>query len=336
MKINRYEPRLKGLQFTLLFEERFSELDRDVNAVIAASIALQNSDTWPKILELIIVVGNFMNGAGFRGGARAFKITSINKLMDTKSADNQSTLLHFLAGVIEQNFPDLLKFQEEFKHVTAASRVALGEVTSEVTDMKRQLDDLQTELDLHFSKEKENEEKDNKEDKFAEMMRPFLERNQQKFSDLEKRFEQMKKAFEDTVLLFGEEIKGASPEEFFGIFKTFMTSFDRVFKDNTKIREKEKKAADKKEREEKDKLRKEEKRMKAKENNAMRQSSAHDEKGMMDKLLATLRTGTELDVPKRRKDRLGVSSEERRRSRLSISARTIEMLSKMNEGVPKQ
>lgn len=42
-----------------------------------------------------------MNGAGHKGGAYGFKVTSINKLVDTKSANgSEHTLLHFLAKTV--------------------------------------------------------------------------------------------------------------------------------------------------------------------------------------------------------------------------------------------
>ena len=42
-----------------------------------------------------------MNGAGHKGGAYGFKVTSINKLVDTKSANGSDhTLLHFLAKTV--------------------------------------------------------------------------------------------------------------------------------------------------------------------------------------------------------------------------------------------
>lgn len=45
-----------------------------------------------------------MNGTNFQGGAFGIRIGSINKLVDTKSSDNSSTLLHFLIQIVEEKF----------------------------------------------------------------------------------------------------------------------------------------------------------------------------------------------------------------------------------------
>lgn len=44
------------------------------------------------------------------------------QLKDTKSADQKTTLLHFLAQVCEVEFPDVIKFADDFGHVERASR----------------------------------------------------------------------------------------------------------------------------------------------------------------------------------------------------------------------
>jgi hypothetical protein len=338
LKVNRYEQRLKGLHFMLLFDERFNDLDRDVSNVIAATIAIQTSTTLSKILELILVVGNYMNGNGFRGGARAIKISSINKLMDTKATDNKTTLLHFLARCIEQQFPELLKFLEELKHVTGAARVSFSDLTAEFTDMQRQLEDNKAELDTHFPDP--NEIPPN--DKFHSVMRPFVDRNLERFADVERRFEIMKTSYDELVHMYGEDPKSTQPEEFFGIFKTFMTSFDKVLQDNQKVREAHLKAIERKQRDERERVKKEERLRKKKELESPRHQQKNvepeEDKGMMDKLLLSLRSGGEMDAGTKRRAGGGRQNEgrERRKNsaarRSSVSARTMEMLKQMKLG----
>lgn len=44
------------------------------------------------------------------------------QLKDTKSADQKTTLLHFLAQVCEEEIPNVLKFIDDLVHVDRASR----------------------------------------------------------------------------------------------------------------------------------------------------------------------------------------------------------------------
>lgn len=52
-----------------------------------------------------------------------FKINpSPNQLRDTKSADLKQTLLHFLADVCQEQYPEVMGFTDELIHVEKASR----------------------------------------------------------------------------------------------------------------------------------------------------------------------------------------------------------------------
>lgn len=45
-----------------------------------------------------------------------------NQLRDTKSADLKQTLLHFLADVCQEQFPEVMGFTDELIHLEKASR----------------------------------------------------------------------------------------------------------------------------------------------------------------------------------------------------------------------
>lgn len=53
------------------------------------------------------MVGNFLNGTNFQGGAFGIRIGSINKLVDTRASTNDTTLLHFLCTMVEEKFPTI-------------------------------------------------------------------------------------------------------------------------------------------------------------------------------------------------------------------------------------
>ena len=51
-----------------------------------------------------------------------YDLSSLCKLKDTKSADQKSTLLHFLAEVCKERYPEVLRFLDDLQHVDRASR----------------------------------------------------------------------------------------------------------------------------------------------------------------------------------------------------------------------
>lgn len=98
---------------------------------------LRNANKFKDLLNVILMMGNFMNGSNYGGGAYGFKIGSINRvspgqssrthangpsqLVDTKSS-NGLNLLHFLERTISQHFPDILEFRKELEKPAEAYR----------------------------------------------------------------------------------------------------------------------------------------------------------------------------------------------------------------------
>lgn len=69
------------------------------------------------------MLGNFMNASGHKGGAYGFKVTSINKLVDTKSATSSDrTLLHFTAKTVTRTMLETEAFLEELRKPALASK----------------------------------------------------------------------------------------------------------------------------------------------------------------------------------------------------------------------
>lgn len=123
MRIYRYETRIKFMLFRLQYWEKFEQLRKSLGVVLDASNALRNSKALKKLLQLILVLGNYMNGSGQQGGAFGMKIDSINKLTDTKASnESQLTLLHCLVGIVRRHFPWILVFLEDLKDVNQAAR----------------------------------------------------------------------------------------------------------------------------------------------------------------------------------------------------------------------
>ena len=59
------------------------------------------SEKLRKVLEVVLAFGNFMN-QGRRGNAFGFKLSSLNKIVDTKSStDKDVTLLHYIIKTLE-------------------------------------------------------------------------------------------------------------------------------------------------------------------------------------------------------------------------------------------
>ncbi|ORX99398.1 actin-binding FH2 [Neocallimastix californiae] len=83
-KIDHYEDRLKALQFKCCFQEYVDDIFTMINWYDSATNDLIKSKNFKNVLKIILALGNYMN-SGNRGGAYGFQISSIAKLVDTKT-----------------------------------------------------------------------------------------------------------------------------------------------------------------------------------------------------------------------------------------------------------
>ena len=69
---------------------------------------IKTSKNLRKALEVILAIGNYMNGEGKRGGVWGFKLDTFEKLKRHKAADGKSTLLDFIITYFSENNKELI------------------------------------------------------------------------------------------------------------------------------------------------------------------------------------------------------------------------------------
>ncbi|XP_064489611.1 disheveled-associated activator of morphogenesis 1-like isoform X2 [Ornithodoros turicata] len=250
-RIIHYEQRLRTLHYKKKFQERIADCKPKIIAVLEASKEVYRSKRLKKLLEVVLAFGNYMN-RGQRGNAVGFKLSSLNHIADTKSSTNRNfTLLHYLIETLEKKFKDTMQLEEDIPDVRKAAKVNLGELTKEIQDLKSGLNEVQRELEYLRSQPPQPG------DKFVVVMKEFITSATYKFSELEESFQDMKHRYEKTVRRFGEDPQQLPPDEFFGIFDNFLTSFSEARNDNENFRRRKedeerrtKQEAEKKERKE--------------------------------------------------------------------------------------
>ncbi|KAJ7411544.1 diaphanous related formin 3 [Willisornis vidua] len=120
--VKRLRPRLSAILFKLQFEEQVNNIRPDIMAVSAACEEIKKSKSFSKLLELVLLMGNYMNAGSRNAQTFGYNLSSLCKLKDTKSADQKTTLLHFLVEVCEESYQDVLDFVEDFQHLDKASK----------------------------------------------------------------------------------------------------------------------------------------------------------------------------------------------------------------------
>lgn len=124
--ISKLAERMRMLYFKLQFPDKLYNAKPDVRVAHAALKQLKDSAKMFGILELVLILGNFINDGTFRGNASGFKLDGLVKMADTKSSVKPKfTLIHYLVDLVELLRPDLLDFATELDDVMKAATSTL-------------------------------------------------------------------------------------------------------------------------------------------------------------------------------------------------------------------
>ncbi|XP_040095793.1 protein diaphanous homolog 1 isoform X3 [Oryx dammah] len=280
--VPRLRPRLNAILFKLQFGEQVENIKPEIVSVTAACEEVRKSESFSNLLELTLLVGNYMNAGSRNAGAFGFNISFLCKLRDTKSTDQKMTLLHFLAELCEHDHPEVLKFPDELAHVEKASRVSAENLQKNLDQMKKQISDVERDIQNFPAATDEK-------DKFVEKMTSFVKDAQEQYNKLRMMHSNMEMLYKELGEYFLFDPKKVSVEEFFMDLHNFKNMFVQAVKENQKRRETEEKmrrAKLAKEKAEKERLEKQQKREQLIDMNA-----EGDETGVMDSLLEALQSG---------------------------------------------
>lgn len=93
---------------------------------------------------------------------------------------------------------------QDIRKGTAGLRDGLGKIKQELTDHLADLDE---------------------DDRYGKQMMAFYKKAKQQLEDLEDDVRNAESTFTDAISYYGEDDKNMSSSEFYGIFKTFVTSY---------------------------------------------------------------------------------------------------------------
>ncbi|XP_072190122.1 protein diaphanous homolog 2 isoform X2 [Excalfactoria chinensis] len=272
--------RLNAILFKLSFEDHVNNIKPGIMSVTLACEELRKSESFSKLLELVLFLGNYMNTGSRNEQSLGFNITFLCKIIDTKSTDQKTTLLHFLAEVCEENYRDILKFTDELQHVESASKDKT--LKSNLDSMNKQIQRLENDI-KNFPKTEDEH------DKFVEKMSLFAENARDQYEKLSYMHNNMMKLYESLGEYFTFDAQSISIEEFFGDLNNFRILFLEALKENNKRREMEekmKRAKLAREKAEQERLERQKKKQRLLDMN-----KEGDETGVMDSLLEALQSG---------------------------------------------
>uniref|UniRef100_A0AAY5EEI1 Formin-like 3 n=1 Tax=Electrophorus electricus TaxID=8005 RepID=A0AAY5EEI1_ELEEL len=221
-KIERLTQRMSIITFVGNFADNISMLTPQLNAVIAASASVKSSPKLKRLLEIILALGNYMNSSK-RGCVYGFKLQSLDLLLDTKSTDRKMTLLHYIALIVKEKYPELTNFYNELHFVDKAAAVSLENVLLDIKELGKSMELIRRECSLHDHA----------------VLKGFLQTSDPQLEKLQKDAKTAEEAFSAVVMYFGESPKTTPPSVFFPVFVRFIKAYKDAVEENEQRKKQE-------------------------------------------------------------------------------------------------
>ena len=300
--VKKLAPRLNAISFKLKFNESVQDIKPHLVSATAACEEIRKAKSFARVLQLILMIGNYMNAGSNNAQAYAFDISFLPKLISTKAADNQTTLLHYLTEVIEAKYPECLRFPEDLHHLDDAARVSPDQLAKNLTSMKTSIRALETDL-KNFKPHSSN-------DMFGVIMSKFVVQAKEQHEMLQSMYSKMDRLYSSLADYFVFEAKKYTLEEFFNDIKIFKDQFQESYREIQRRREekeRQEKARLAKEAAEKDRMmRRNQQQANVSKNSFV--NMEREEEGVMDNLLTALKTGKAFADTRRRRVRQTAAS----------------------------
>jgi len=232
--IPRFGRRLEFMLFRLQFKGLYKGFKENIDAVAGAISQIKGSKNLKRLLTVTLAYGNYMNGSTPKGGAWGYKLSALALLGSSKTSDNQSSLLHYIADWMNKHSPQTRAFMEEVKDVHEACRVESlflqGEVGKVVGIVQR--------IDVELQRSEESII-----DRFVPVMREFYKMASKKITKINQKLDQTFAEYASLLKWFAiEKDEKVQWEDFFLIFDKFVKSYEVAEKQLEELKEKRAKA----------------------------------------------------------------------------------------------
>ncbi|XP_065839537.1 formin-like protein 2 isoform X2 [Oscarella lobularis] len=211
-QVERLLPKLKILAYIGNFFDNIHMLIPQLDAIIAASNSLLNSQKLKKLIEIVLAFGNYMNSSK-RGGVYGFRLQSLDLLNELRSTDRKTTLLEHLVLVVKEHFSDVAGFVKELQFLDKAATASLDAVIADVRELTRNVQVAKA--------EKERQPMNT-------VLNDFLANAEPKLIELKESVETAETVFKAAVEYFGESTTTATPNAFFSLFNRFVRDYKRA------------------------------------------------------------------------------------------------------------
>ena len=243
MHIPRLTQRLRCWDVAFKFEARVEFSQAQLEAGILACRAVKTSKAFRRFLDLVLTIGNVLNGGSFRGSAAAVGINVLPMLKDVKSNTQGESLLHYIVETAKQQKRADALFQvlDDFEFVEEAAKIDFAQLGSETARIQADIAKVAKELEVADGLSPEVTAKaraamPGKRDMFVPAMEEFILDCEGQAMEVAATHEMLEAKVADSIALVGEDPKKMSGEQFLALLNSFKTDLEKVVKEDRSAR----------------------------------------------------------------------------------------------------
>jgi len=209
--IPRLSTRLKCLATRFTFENEALEIKHQLNAIREACVEVEKSKQLKTLLEIVLAIGNYLNGGTPRGGAWGFKLDALEKLEAFKENEGKKSLIHYIIHLLENNYPGVLE-TFALPKAEAAINISISETHNDMRNLVQQVRAIRNELQADHS---------DRNDRFSQVFSGFQLKAEKQMQELEVEFQIVLEDFQRLGERYAEAGPKLEPGALFGNFVKF-------------------------------------------------------------------------------------------------------------------
>lgn len=211
-----YKSRLELLSFLNNYKSLLEDAEQRVKVFEQSMHHIKTSGNFRRVLEIVLALGNYLNGGTKKGEQYGFKLSTITQLKNTKAQTKDKSLMNFIVEQVQSRHPEAEGFLEEFADMEFAAKLQSAFVNGEI----RQLDGKIKKMKMLLDKEKVDPRCG-----IEEKFKAFYAANKDVGVQLIKRMDAIVLQTKEVAQLYAENPASTKAEDLFKIFAEFTNDY---------------------------------------------------------------------------------------------------------------
>lgn len=259
LRIPRLGAKLRVFLVKLSFEAQVASVREGMQTVVRFAEEVRNSAGLKGLMQAILSLGNALNAGTAKGSATGFRLASLESLAGVKAADNKTTLLQYLCGVLDEKAPEFLTWRTEMPSLEDAARTTLDTLSQEMAELDKSLESAASELARSRNDAGDAAEEDQAGEShevletFCSSTAEFLRDAEAQAREVSTLYVQALRASDGLVAYFGEKSTATKFEEIANRLVEFSTTFSAALETHKRSKERARRESEAKQQQEKPK-----------------------------------------------------------------------------------